>query len=79
MQCVMSWCSQYPRKVDRNTPEHNPGSLDLGLPLEVVAACPVKLHVPQYPDVPFLAPTTVLSVTLHEHFRQVHNRSRVFG
>jgi tRNA(Leu) C34 or U34 (ribose-2'-O)-methylase TrmL len=55
------------------------GSTNHGLPKVVLDQMHDFLHVPQYPDVPFLAPHTALAVTLHEYFRVVHNTNRVFG
>lgn len=55
------------------------GSMNHGLPKVVLDQMHDFVHVPQYPDVPFLAPHTALAVTLHAHFMIVHNNARVFG
>lgn len=55
------------------------GSMNKGLPYKVLDACDQVVSVPQFDDVPFLAPTTALAIVSHDVFMARHNMSRVFG
>lgn len=55
------------------------GSMNHGLPPEVLLMMDHHVYVPQFDDVPFLAPASATAIVLQEVFMQVANRERVFG
>lgn len=55
------------------------GSMNHGLPAEVLDMMDYHVHVPQFDDVPFLAPATAAAITLDRIFMATANRARVFG
>ena len=46
------------------------GSMNHGLPAEVLEMVDYHVHVPQFDDVPFLAPAAAAAICLHEIFMQ---------
>ena len=55
------------------------GSMNHGLPAEVLEMVDYHVYVPQFDDVPFLAPATAAAICLHEIFMQTANRNGVLG
>lgn len=55
------------------------GSMNHGLEPDVLAMVDHVVYVPQFDDVPFLAPYTAAAIVLHEIFVRTANRQRVFG
>jgi len=55
------------------------GSMNHGLPGDVLEMMDYLVYVPQFDDVPFLAPATAAAIVLDQIFATVANRSGVFG
>ena len=55
------------------------GSMNHGLPAEVLDVMDHIVYVPQFDDVPFLAPYTAAAIVLQEIFMRTANRQGVFG
>ena len=55
------------------------GSMNHGLPLEVLEMMDHHVYVPQFDDVPFLAPASAVAIVLQDVFQKVANRQGVFG
>lgn len=55
------------------------GSMNHGLPHEVLEMMDHHVYVPQFDDVPFLSPAAAAAIVLQEVFMQVANRQGVFG
>lgn len=55
------------------------GSTNHGLPAEVLEMMDFHVHVPQFDDVPFLAPASAAAIVLQDAFQKVVNREGVFG
>lgn len=55
------------------------GSMNHGLPGEVLDMMDTIVYVPQFDDVPFLAPATAAAIALDRIFVATANKARVFG
>lgn len=55
------------------------GSMNHGLPPEVLEMMDLVVYVPQFDDVPFLAPATAAAIVLDRIFAATANKARVFG
>lgn len=55
------------------------GSMNHGLPAEVLDMMDYKVYVPQFDDVPFLAPVSAAAITLDRIFQTVANKAGVWG
>ena len=55
------------------------GSMNHGLPADVLEMMDHQVYVPQFDDVPFLAPATAAAITLDRIFQTVANRTGVWG
>lgn len=55
------------------------GSMNHGLPYEVLDMMDTVVYVPQFDDVPFLAPATAAAIALDRIFVATANRAGVFG
>lgn len=55
------------------------GSMNHGLTAEILEMVDYHVYVPQFDDVPFLAPATAAAIALHELFMQTANKSGVLG
>jgi tRNA G18 (ribose-2'-O)-methylase SpoU len=55
------------------------GSMNHGLPPEVLLMMDHHVYIPQFDDVPFLAPASAAAIVLQDVFQKVANREGVFG
>lgn len=55
------------------------GSMNRGLPDEVLDLCSEIVQIETFDDVGFLSPTTAMAIFLHELFMRGPNRNGVFG
>jgi hypothetical protein len=55
------------------------GSMNHGLPPDVLQMADFHVHVPQFDDVPFLAPASAVAIVLQDVFMRVANTQGVFG
>lgn len=55
------------------------GSMNHGLPADVLEMMDYLVYVPQFDDVPFLAPATAAAITLDRIFQTVANQTGVWG
>ncbi len=55
------------------------GSMNHGLPAEILDMVDYHVFVPQFDDVPFLAPATAAAITLDRIFQTVANQTGVWG
>lgn len=55
------------------------GSMNHGLQPEVLEMMDLHVYIPQFDDVPFLAPATAAAIAFDRIFAVTANRSRVFG
>jgi hypothetical protein len=55
------------------------GSMNHGLPADVLDMMDYNVYVPQFDDVPFLSPVTAAGITLYEVFMATANKSGVLG
>lgn len=55
------------------------GSMNHGLQLEVLEMMDLHVYIPQFDDVPFLAPASAAAIVLDRIFAVTANKARVFG
>lgn len=55
------------------------GSMNHGLPRDVLDMMDTHVYVPQFDDVPFLAPVSAAAIVMHTLFMRTANQLGVFG
>lgn len=55
------------------------GSMNHGLPIEILDMMDFHVHIPQFDDVDYFAPASAAAIILQDVFMRVSNRAGVFG